>query len=103
MRIIDATSFVGSRPWEAIDIEEIDDATVRLHWTNAPYRWHVNDGPEVFVVVSGEVDMSVRTEGRVETHRLRPGVIFHAESGDEHVATPIGEARVLVVERRGSA
>ena len=26
-------------------------------WTDAPYKWHVNDGSEVFVVLDGEVDM----------------------------------------------
>ncbi|HYG93261.1 MAG TPA: cupin domain-containing protein [Nocardioides sp.] len=102
MRVIDAAAFRRERAWEALDIESIDDATVRLHWTDQPYKWHVNDGPEVFVVLAGEVDMGVRSDDQVETHRLGPGMIFHAEAGDEHVAVPVGEARVLVVERRGS-
>ncbi|UMG94419.1 cupin domain-containing protein [Nocardioides sp. TF02-7] len=102
MRIIDVRTFTGDRPWQAVDVEAIDDATVRVHWTDQPYHWHVNDGPEVFVVLDGRVDMSVRVDGRVETHTLEPGTIFHAEAGDEHVAHPVGAARILVVERRGS-
>jgi len=28
--------------------------------------------------------------------------MFIAEVGDEHVAHPVGEARILVIERKGS-
>jgi hypothetical protein len=28
--------------------------------------------------------------------------MFIAEAGDEHIATPQGEARILVIERKGS-
>lgn len=102
VRIIDPRQFVGDRAWQAIDVEAIDGATVRIHWTDEAYHWHVNDGPEVFVVLDGRVEMSVRRDGRVESHLLEPGIVFHAEAGDEHVARPLGEARVLVVERAGS-
>jgi mannose-6-phosphate isomerase-like protein (cupin superfamily) len=102
MRIIEAKSYVGSRPWDAMDVMAIDHATVRIHWTDQPYRWHVNDGPEAFVVLNGRVDMHVRQAGKVTVHRLEPGIVFHAEDGDEHVAHPDGEARILVVEQRGS-
>jgi mannose-6-phosphate isomerase-like protein (cupin superfamily) len=102
MRTIVPTSFTGTRAWEAIDIERINDATVRLHWTDQPYKWHVNDGPEVFVVLDGVVDMHTRQDGTERVHRLNPGDVFHAEDGDEHVAHPVGPVRVLVVERAGS-
>jgi mannose-6-phosphate isomerase-like protein (cupin superfamily) len=102
MRTYRPREFTGDRPWAALDIERIDDATVRLHWTDAPYRWHVNDGPEVFAVLDGEVDMHVRVDGREEVVFLRSGDVFHAEAGDEHVAHPKGMARVLVIERAGS-
>ena len=71
-------------------------------WTDAPYKWHVNDGPEVFVVLDGEVDMHVRPDGAENVLRLLPGDIFHAEYGDEHVARPDGPVRALVIERAGS-
>ena len=35
MRFIDAGSFTADRPWGALDIAEIDQATVRLHWTDS--------------------------------------------------------------------
>jgi mannose-6-phosphate isomerase-like protein (cupin superfamily) len=102
-RIVDdAATFRATRAWGARDLAEIDGATVRLHWTDQPYVWHVNDGPEVFVVLSGEVDMHFKRDGAVGVVRLRRSDIFLADEGDEHVAHPIGEARILVVERKGA-
>lgn len=103
MRIIRPRDFTAGIAWDALDIERIDNATVRLHWTDQPYRWHVNDGPEVFVVLDGIVDMHTRGRSTGEKiWRLDPGDIFHAQAGDEHVAHPRGPARVLVIERAGS-
>ncbi len=101
--IKDVSTFRSDHAWGARDIVQIDGATVRLHWTDKPYRWHVNDGPEAFVVLSGAVDMHFKRDGRAECVRLGPADIFVAEVGDEHVADPRGEARILVVERKGSA
>lgn len=86
----------------AIDITEIGSATIRLHWTDQPYVWHVNDGPEVFVVLDGVVDMHYREDGKERVERLTPGKICYAEIGDEHIAHPAPEARILVIERKGS-
>ncbi len=102
MKIVTARKFIADTAWGALDIERIDDASIRLHWTDQPYIWHQNDGPEVFVVLDGLVDMHVRGPEGEETHRLSPGDIFHAEAGDEHKAVPLGESRILVIERSGS-
>lgn len=102
MKFIEAADHTGSRPWAALDLAEIPDATVRLHWTDAPYKWHVNSGVEAFVVLDGAVDMHYKSGGDVLIERLTPGRICIAEEGDEHVAHPDGAARILVVEQRGS-
>ena len=102
MRFIDAEQFTAERAWGALDVAEIEGATVRLHWTDQPYQWHVNDGPEVFVVLDGAVDMHYRVDGEERVERLTPGRICHAEAGDEHVAHPAPAARILVVEAKGS-
>lgn len=102
MRIIDPKTFTGNSAWDALDIEQIKDATIRLHWTDKPYKWHINDGPEVFAVMDGVVDMYVRQNGKEDIFRLNVGDIFHAQNGDEHVAHPVGPARVLVIEKAGS-
>jgi mannose-6-phosphate isomerase-like protein (cupin superfamily) len=71
VQMIRPSQFTGTSPWQAIDIERIDCATVRLHWTDAPYKWHVNDGPEVFAVLSGEVNMRTRDKDGEKVWHLR--------------------------------
>lgn len=102
MKVVDPRAFEGGRAWAALPIAAIDGVTVRLHWTDRPYVWHVNDGPEVFVVLDGAVDMHVRDRDGKSVHRLTPGTVFHADAGDAHRAVPLGVARVLVIERAGS-
>ncbi len=102
MKFHRAQEFTGSRAWEALDIAEIDGATVRLHWTDKPYIWHVNDGAEVFAVIDGTVDMHSRAGGVESVRRMTAGDISYAEAGDEHLAAPDGPARILVIERKGS-
>ena len=100
--ISDARRFRADEAWGARDIAEIDGASVRLHWADRPYRWHVNDGAEVFLVVDGEVIMHFRSDGTEHRAMLKAGDMFVAGPGDEHFAEPNGEARILVIERKGS-
>ena len=106
MQFLKPSSFTADRAWGALDIAEIAGASVRLHWTDRPYVWHVNDGAEVFVVLEGAVTMHFRTQetdgGGEHSRRMIAGDICHAEPGDEHVAYPIGAARILVIEKKGS-
>ena len=97
-----AKDFQGTSAWEALPIAEMNGITVRLHWTDQPYKWHVNDGKEVFAVMDGEVHMHYRHEGHERVAHLKTGDIFFADVGCEHVAHPVGQARILVVERAGS-
>jgi mannose-6-phosphate isomerase-like protein (cupin superfamily) len=102
MRTIRAREFRGSRAWEALDVASIEGASVRLHWTDQPYTWHVNHGEEVFAVLDGVVQMRYREAGVEQSVLLKSGDVFHAGDGDEHVAHPQGEARILVIEKAGS-
>lgn len=102
MRLIRGKEFTAERPWGALDVASMNGTTVRLHWTDKPYVWHVNDGEEVFAVMDGTVDMHYREGGTEHVATLRAGDIFFAGMGCEHVAHPRGEARILVVETAGS-
>ena len=102
MKIIRSKDFTASRAWGALDIASMNGITTRLHWTNQPYKWHINDGEEVFVVLAGMVDMHYRQDGTEQVSRLDAGDIFYAGIGCEHVAHPVGEARILVIETAGS-
>jgi mannose-6-phosphate isomerase-like protein (cupin superfamily) len=100
--VTDARTFTADRAWGARDLAEIEGAGVRLHWTDQPYHWHVNDGREVFVVLDGQVEMRYRQAGEERSVQLGPSDMCIAEVGDEHVAHPLGAARILVIERKGS-
>lgn len=103
MAFFTAKDFTATRAWDAIDIATVEGASVRLHWTDKPYKWHINDGDEVFVLLDGVVDMHTRDgEGHEQVTRMEAGHIFHAAVGDAHVAHPVGEARILVIEKTGS-
>lgn len=102
MKIIRAREFTADRPWGALDIAKMGGITTRLHWTDQPYQWHVNDGQEVFAVLHGRVEMRFRENGVEQSTVLETGDIFYASIGTEHVAHPIGQARILVVESEGS-
>lgn len=102
MKVIRANDYTATRAWGALDIANMNGTTTRLLWTNQPYKWHVNDGEEIFAVLDGVVEMHYRTDGVEHVVTLSTGDVFFAEIGCEHVAYPRGEARVLVVEREGS-
>ena len=102
MKIIRTKSWTGERAWAALDIANMNGITTRLHWTDQPYKWHVNDGQEVFVVLDGQVRMHYREDGVEQVALLEVGDIFYATVGTEHVAHPQGVARILVVETEGS-
>jgi mannose-6-phosphate isomerase-like protein (cupin superfamily) len=102
MKILHSKDFTASRAWGALDIANMQGTTVRLHWADQPYDWHVNDGDEVFAVLDGTVNMHVSVDGVEQIHSLCTGDVFYADVGCEHVAHPQGAARVLVVEREGS-
>ncbi|MHC8321536.1 cupin domain-containing protein [Pseudomonas sp. GB2N2] len=102
MKVIRSKSFTADRAWGALDIANMNGITTRLHWTDKPYKWHVNDGQEVFVVLDGQVQMRYRDAGLEKEVVLEVGDIFYASEGTEHVAHPLGVARILVIESEGS-
>ena len=102
MKIFLGSVFKSDRPWGGADVANMSGITTRLHWTDAPYKWCVNDGNEVFAALNGRVEMRFREYGVESSTVLETGDIFYASVGTEHVAHSIGEARVLVVEREGS-
>ncbi|WP_105255290.1 cupin [Pseudoalteromonas sp. T1lg75] len=102
MKIIKSKEFVADKAWGAMDIANMNGITTRLHWTDSPYKWHTNDGEEVFVVLDGLVEMFYRKNGQETSRMLEAGDIFFASVGTEHVAHPKVASRILVVEAEGS-
>jgi len=102
MKLTRSREFRADRAWGAVPVQAFGDVTVKVHWTDQPYRWHINSGAEVFAVLDGVVEMRYRVDGDERTVRLETGDVLAIAEGEEHVAHPIGEARILVVERADS-
>lgn len=54
------------------------------------------------MVLDGQVEMRFKQDGVEEKTVLHTGDIFYASIGTAHVAHPLGEARILVIESEGS-
>jgi mannose-6-phosphate isomerase-like protein (cupin superfamily) len=103
MQKYDSAELKGPVDWSGPTMAGIGNAVAKLRWINTPFRWHRNTGAELFLVLDGEVDMHVRRpEEEAEVVRLTPGQLLLIEDGEEHVAYPLGEARILVVEQEDS-
>ena len=102
MEIISSKDFKPSKAWDSKFISNMNGITTKLHWTDKPYKWHTNDGEEVFVVLDGQVKMFYKENNEEKSSILNIGDIFYASIGTEHYAHPIGEARILVIEKEGS-
>ncbi|MGY4514725.1 cupin domain-containing protein [Lysobacter sp. HA18] len=102
VRVLRGAEVMASRPWGAVPAADFGDLAARIHWTDAAYPWHVNDGAELFVVLDGEVLMQWRARdgAPLEEAELHTGDVWSGRDGVVHRAIPRGEARVLVVEAR---
>lgn len=98
-RIVRGAAFTADRAWGSTQVADFDGLAASIHWTDAAYPWHVNDGAELFVVLAGTVDMHWRRPGDdAQVATLGPGDAWSGQAGLEHRAVPHGEARVLVLE-----
>jgi mannose-6-phosphate isomerase-like protein (cupin superfamily) len=104
MKTFDAADLTGPEDWSGPTLSGIGNAVAKLRWINTPFRWHRNTGAELFLVLDGQVDMHVRSGPDAEAVivSMNPGQLLLIEDGEEHVAFPRGEARVLVVEQGDS-
>lgn len=92
-------AFTADRAWGSTRVAAFGALEARVHWTDAGYPWHVNEGDELFVVLAGRVAMHWRQPGGPEqVARLEAGDVWSGTAGIEHRAIPEGEARVLVLE-----
>ena len=89
MEIIRAKEFKADKAWGAKDIANMNGVTTRLHWTDKPYIWHINDGEEVFVVLDGTVEMLYRENGNEKSVTLNVGDIFMPILAQNMSPTPL--------------
>lgn len=93
MKVYDAADLSGPDDWSGPTITGIGNAVAKLRWINSP---SAGTGiPELNYSWSGP-------EAEPEMVHLRAGQLLLIEDGEEHVAHPQGEARILVVEQEDS-
>tara|TARA_B110001452_G_scaffold7284_1_gene6539 strand:+ start:5075 stop:5386 length:312 start_codon:yes stop_codon:yes gene_type:complete len=97
MQIFRSKEFKPEQAWGAKEFANMNGITTGLHWTHQPYKWPINDGEEIFVVLDGIVEMFFKENGMKKSAILETGDIFYAAIATEHVAHPHGESRILVV------
>ena len=102
MKYANAKSFKAEVAWGSDLLAAFSDVDIKVHWPDMPYRWHANTGRELFLVIDGKVDMHYRQDGAEKVQTLEAGDVMVFEEGEEHVAHPVGEARIVVAERRDS-
>jgi mannose-6-phosphate isomerase-like protein (cupin superfamily) len=100
MKIIKSKEFKPNEAWDSKLISNMNGITIKLHWTDEPYKWHINDGEEIFVVLDGKVKMFYKENEEEKSSILNIGDIFYASIGTKHYAHPIKEARILVIEKK---
>ena len=87
-----------SENWSPRVIAEMNDYQFKLVKANGEFVWHSHgDTDEVFIVVSGVLDIEFR-DGNV---RLESGEMFVVPKGVEHKPCAGEECKILVVEPRG--
>jgi len=94
MEIIKSKEFKPKEAWDSKSISNMNGITTKLHWTNKPYKWHINDGEEVFVVLDGKVKMYYKENEEEKQSILNVGDIFYVSVGTKHYAHPIREGSV---------
>lgn len=103
MEFIETRAFLPERAWGSLLLIDLGAYAARLHWTDAPYRWHANLGDELFVVLDGRVRMHWRdAQSREHQRTLAAGDAVRIGEGEAHYAEPLPQARVLVIERKDS-
>jgi len=77
VKIVDVSNLSGPTDWSGPTFTGISDAAVKFRWINSAFRWHRNDGPELFLVLDREVDMPVRAGPGGESQHDEDGVESH--------------------------
>ncbi|MFE3452555.1 cupin domain-containing protein [Nonomuraea sp. NPDC059194] len=89
--------------WSPRIVTRVNDYDVRVAKVEGEHIWHVHDDTdEFFLVLDGELHISLREPGGERTVRLPQGAVFTVPRGTEHKpAAPTG-ASILMFEPTGT-
>lgn len=83
-------------------VGRVNDYDIRIAHVRGEHIWHVHEHTdEFFLVLDGQVDISLREDGRERTVTLHAGEIFVVPKGTEHKPASPGGA-ILMFEPSGT-
>ncbi|WAL69091.1 cupin domain-containing protein [Amycolatopsis cynarae] len=89
--------------WSPRIVTRVNDYDVRIAKVRGEYLWHVHDDTdEFFLVLDGELDISLREAGVERTVHLPKGAVFTVPRGTEHKPSSAEGAAMLMFEPTGT-
>ncbi|MFC0864550.1 cupin domain-containing protein [Sphaerimonospora cavernae] len=89
--------------WSPRIVTRVNDYDVRVAKVQGEHIWHVHDDTdEFFLVLDGELHISLREPGGERTVRLPRGAVFTVPRGTEHKPYAPGGASILLFEPSGT-
>lgn len=87
---------VEGKPYQPIDVVQINDQVVRLAFAQGEYHWHTHESEdEMFYLIKGE--FSVRTRN-FDTHHMKEGQFLVIPKGEEHAPMSVNGGYILMFE-----
>src|ERR671925_682291 len=100
---LDAALASFTDTWSPRIVAAVNDYDVRVAKVDGEHVWHVHDHTdEFFLVVDGELHISLREPGGERTVVLPKGSVFTAPRGTEHKPYAPAPAAILVFEPTGT-
>ena len=90
--------------WSPRIVTHVNDYDVRIAKVEGDHIWHVHDDTdEFFLVLDGELHISLREPGGERTVRLPKGAVFTVPRGTEHRPSAPTGAAILMFEPTGTS
>lgn len=86
--------------WNPRIVGEVNNTAIKLTKLNGEFIWHHHEQEdEMFLVISGELRMKVRSEDGVEKEfRVAPGEFITIPHGVEHLPIADSEVHIVLIE-----
>ncbi|MEV0278779.1 cupin domain-containing protein [Streptomyces sp. NPDC050610] len=89
--------------WSPRIVTRVNDYDVRIAKVEGEHVWHVHENTdEFFLVLDGELRISLREPGGERTVRLPRGAVFTVPRGTEHKPSAPSGAAMLMFEPTGT-
>ncbi|WP_424887261.1 cupin domain-containing protein [Streptomyces sp. XH2] len=89
--------------WSPRIVTRVNDYDVRVAKVRGEHLWHVHDETdEFFLVLEGELNISLREPAGERTVRLPQGTVFTVPRGTEHKPSSATGAEILMFEPTGT-